>query len=131
MFYRETKEECGLDVSTANLDKVGVLTFEFVNEPQILEVHVFRATRYSGDVTESEGVFCYDQYFLENNYPVFVEMRPQWFGYSEVPYDDMWPDDRLWYPMMFDNKYFDGHFKFEGMSNILEHSITERAPGNH
>ena len=57
-------------------------------------------------------------------------MRPKWFGYSQVPYDDMWPDDKLWYPMMFNNKYFDGHFKFEGMSNILEHSITERASGN-
>ena len=54
-YHRETKEECGLDVAIANLDKVGVLKFEFVNEPQILEVHVFRTTCYSGEVTESEG----------------------------------------------------------------------------
>ena len=51
--HRETQEECGLDVT--NLDKVGVLLFEFVNEPQFLEVHVFRTTRFSGEVTESEG----------------------------------------------------------------------------
>lgn len=54
LFHRETKEECGLDVT--NLDKVGVLKFEFVNEPQILEVHVFRTTQYSGEVSESEGI---------------------------------------------------------------------------
>lgn len=57
-------------------------------------------------------------------------MRPQWFYPSEIPYDDMWPDDVLWYPKMFNNEYFDGYFKFEGMSNILEHNITERAPDN-
>ena len=130
IFHRETKEECGLDVSTANLDKVGVLKFEFVNELQILEVHVFRTTHYSGDITESEG-WLLQSVLLENNYILgFSEMRPQWFEYPQVPYDDMWPDDRLWYPMMFDGKYFDGYFKFEGMSNILEHTITERAPGN-
>lgn len=54
VIYRETKEECGLDVT--NLDKVGVLKFEFVNEPQILEVHVFRTTQFSGVVSESEGI---------------------------------------------------------------------------
>lgn len=54
-FRRETKEECGIDVIVTNLDKVGVLQFEFVNEPQILEVHVFRTKRFSGKVTESEG----------------------------------------------------------------------------
>lgn len=56
LFHRETKEECGLDVTVTNLDKVGVLQFEFVNEPQILEVHVFRTTQFSGEVTESEGI---------------------------------------------------------------------------
>ena len=51
--FRETKEECGLDVS--ELDQVGTLIFEFVGEPQLLEVHVFRTEQYTGTVTESEG----------------------------------------------------------------------------
>ena len=51
--HRETKEECGLDVS--DLDKVGTLIFEFVGEPQLLEVHVFRTEHFTGTVTESEG----------------------------------------------------------------------------
>ena len=53
-------------------------------------------------------------------------MRPKWFEHSEIPYADMWPDDILWYPMMLEGKYFDGGFKFEGISTILEHTITER-----
>lgn len=50
---RETNEECGLTVS--QLDKVGVIMFEFEGEPQLMEVHVFRTEKFSGVVTESEG----------------------------------------------------------------------------
>ena len=53
-------------------------------------------------------------------------MRPQWFGQCAVPFDQMWPDDKLWYPFIFNNKYFDGYFKFEGLSTILEQRLTER-----
>lgn len=54
--FRETKEECGLDVS--ELDSVGTLIFEFVGEPQLLEVHVYRTEHFTGTVTESEGKAC-------------------------------------------------------------------------
>ena len=53
MISRETKEECGLDVS--HLDEVGTLIHEFVGEPQLLEVHVYRTEHFTGTVTESEG----------------------------------------------------------------------------
>ena len=56
-------------------------------------------------------------------------MLPKWFTHSEIPFGDMWPDDVLWYPMMLNNQYFDGNFKFEGMTNLLEHNITERTDG--
>ena len=55
----------------------------------------------------------------------FEEMCPKWFTHSEIPYRNMWPDHELWYPMMFNNQYFDGSFKYEGCSKLLEHSITE------
>ena len=42
-----------MDVS--DLDQVGTLIFEFVGEPQLMEVHVFRTEHYTGTVTESEG----------------------------------------------------------------------------
>ena len=46
-------EESGLCVS--DLDKVGVMLFEFVNEPQLMEVHVFRTWHYEGEPLETEG----------------------------------------------------------------------------
>lgn len=27
-------------------------------------------------------------------------MRPQWFDFADIPYDQMWEDDRFWMPMI-------------------------------
>lgn len=51
--FRELLEESGLTVDA--LEKVGNITFEFVGEAQLLDVHVFRADHYNGEPTESEG----------------------------------------------------------------------------
>ena len=51
---REMLEESGLCVS--ELDKVGVILFEFVREPQLMEVHVFRTNQYEGEPRETEGI---------------------------------------------------------------------------
>lgn len=52
---RELREESGL--TAPSLEKVGVLLFEFVNEPPIMEVHVFRTSEFLGEPTETEGLF--------------------------------------------------------------------------
>lgn len=52
---REVQEECGLIVS--ELDKVGILKFEFLGNPELLEVHVFSSSSYDGIPKESEGTF--------------------------------------------------------------------------
>ena len=51
------------------------------------------------------------------------EMRPVWWEEGQVPYQDMWPDDELWYPHMFSNKKFKANFLFEGWDKILSHEI--------
>ena len=50
-------------------------------------------------------------------------MRPQWFPVSEVPFDHMWPDDKLWFPMFFKRQKFNGFFKFEGHDKIISQSL--------
>ena len=52
------------------------------------------------------------------------EMRPQWFhtgskndsGASEIPYEQMWDDDRYWFPLLLSKRPFVGRadFKQEG-----------------
>ncbi len=102
---RELREEAGVEVAT--LEPAGVLTFAFTADPTLLEVHVFRATDVVGEPRETD------------------EMRPQWFRTDEIPFDDMWPDDRLWVPLMLKGKRFRGSFLFGEGDAIIESSLTE------
>ncbi|KAJ8389662.1 hypothetical protein AAFF_G00115380 [Aldrovandia affinis] len=102
---RELLEESGLTVDT--LDKIGNIKFEFVGETELLDVHIFRADSFNGDPTESD------------------EMRPQWFDLESIPYDKMWVDDRMWFPLMLQKKLFLGYFKFQGHDVILDHKLEE------
>ena len=55
MTSREVREECGLEVPPADLKKIGMIDFEFKDDPVILEVHVFTAVNYKGHPVETEG----------------------------------------------------------------------------
>lgn len=50
---RELLEESGLTVDT--LQKMGQITFEFVGNSELMDVHIFRADHFHGEPTESEG----------------------------------------------------------------------------
>jgi 8-oxo-dGTP diphosphatase/2-hydroxy-dATP diphosphatase len=91
---RETKEEVG--VVPLDLKKMGILRFQFKGEPEILEVHVFSCSNFEGEIKETE------------------EMKPKWFKIEEIPFDQMWPDDKYWLPLLLDGKNFRGKFYFEG-----------------
>jgi hypothetical protein len=46
LYFRELQEECGLYSNI--LEKIGLLKFEFIGDPQILEVHVFTTNQFTG-----------------------------------------------------------------------------------
>ncbi|KAL6457207.1 hypothetical protein MHYP_G00341700 [Metynnis hypsauchen] len=102
---RELLEESGLTVDI--LQKIGNITFEFIGETELMDVHIFRADTYTGEPTESE------------------EMRPQWFDIDKIPFSEMWADDVLWFPLMLQKKKFLGYFKFQGHDVIVEHKLDE------
>lgn len=101
---RETEEECGLVME--EFHQCGHMIFEFVGDPVLLDVTIFRCEKYTGVVTESE------------------EMRPKWFKFEDVPFNKMWPDDHLWYPYFFKNEKFKAKYLFEGHHKILNYTIT-------
>lgn len=100
---REVWEEAGIRV--ADIEKVGHINFEFVGDPVILEVNVFKAGSFYGEPSESD------------------EMKPQWFHKDEIPFDQMWPDDRHWFPLFLAGKKFTGKFLFEGQDKILKQEL--------
>ena len=61
---RELQEEAG--ITAKSLSEVGILMFEFVGDPQLLEVHVFTGTEYEGTPTESDGKHSNSSTFSQN-----------------------------------------------------------------
>lgn len=102
---RETQEESGVEIK--NLNKVGIMEFEFKENSEIVEVHVFKSTDFKGELAESE------------------EMRPQWFYVDEIPFKEMWPDDLYWMPLFLSGKKFKGKFLFGKLDTILEKELIE------
>lgn len=102
---REIREETGIKVT--NLDKAGIIDFEFKGNPEILQVHIFRSDNFLGEPTESE------------------EMKPQWFHIDEIPFNEMWPDDIYWMPLFLDGKKFKGKFLFGESDVILKQKLIE------
>ncbi len=105
---REVIEEIGVEVGS--LEKVAVLTFYFIppaSDPDWnQEVHVFLARSWRGKPRESE------------------EMRPQWVAYEDVPYGEMWADDRLWLPRVLRGERLNGVFTFSDTETIVQQEIT-------
>lgn len=101
---REVQEEVGLKVELD--DPVGTLTFHNSSKGDWM-VHVFATEQFSGEPVETE------------------EMKPQWFSIDAVPYDQMWDDDKLWYPLLFKRQPFRAEFWFGPGEKVERHKITK------
>ncbi|XP_037783471.1 7,8-dihydro-8-oxoguanine triphosphatase-like [Penaeus monodon] len=53
------------------------------------------------------------------------EMRPAWFPVSSLPFAQMWPDDRFWFPLLLRGAKFRGAFHFRGHDEILSQKLEE------
>ena len=101
---RETKEEIGVEI--INPEKVGLFHFYFPHKPEWdQDVHLFLAKNWIGNPEESE------------------EMMPKWFSFDEIPYEQMWDDDKLWLPHILDGKKLEADFIFREGDKIEEHNI--------
>jgi len=98
---REVQEE--LHVTPLDLTYSGENRFQFVDGYSI-HVHVFKATDYEGDPTETD------------------EAIPLWTRVDELPYDEMWEDDRLWIPLVLKGVAFSGRYLFDG-DTMLDHDV--------
>lgn len=90
---REVEEELG--ITPLDVEPCGELRFQFTDGLALL-VHVFRAADLRGEPRESD------------------EATPFWAPLDAIPFEWMWADDRLWFPMMLRREGFDGRFTFDG-----------------
>ena len=90
---REVLEEISVDVS--ELNKIAELIFIFSDNPSWDQlVSVYFSEEWAEEPQESE------------------EMRPQWFSVSDIPYNDMWPDDKFWLPQVIAGELVKASFTF-------------------
>jgi 8-oxo-dGTP diphosphatase len=100
---RELAEEAGVRVALSDLRPVGRLTFLFPHKREWEQVvHVYRADTWQGTPGESE------------------EMAPAWFHVDEIPYDEMWDDDRHWLPHVLDGKRIRATFTYRADNETVE-----------
>jgi 8-oxo-dGTP diphosphatase/2-hydroxy-dATP diphosphatase len=101
---RETREEIGVTVK--NIKQRAVINFYFPSKPDWnQQVFVYLTSDWEGDPTESE------------------EMRPEWYKKSELPFDEMWADDRHWLPRVLNGEEITGEFLFGDDNVILDFQI--------
>lgn len=101
---REVEEE--LRISPSGVDEIGELQFQFIDGYSI-HVWVFKASGFDGTPEETD------------------EADPLWTAIDEIPYDQMWPDDRIWLPLLLEERPFLGRFVFDG-DRMLDHHLIER-----
>ncbi|MDA1337466.1 MAG: 8-oxo-dGTP diphosphatase [bacterium] len=102
---RELQEEAGIIVS--DFEKRGILEFVYEDDDTIMETHLFCVKEFEGEPVETE------------------EMKPQWFSKAAVPFEEMWPDDKHWFPLFLEGKCFEGIFRFKDKSIITDYTLKE------
>jgi 8-oxo-dGTP diphosphatase len=101
---REGKEEFSIEVRAVT--KIGELEFVFPQNPGWRQlVHVYKCTEWDGEPKEGE------------------EMKPYWFKFSEIPYDNMWDDDKYWLPTILEGKSIKGKFEFDKDGQVTKYKI--------
>ncbi|QLG49407.1 8-oxo-dGTP diphosphatase [Natrinema halophilum] len=101
---RETREEVGLEVR--DLEKAGELRFLLDGEDHTF-CHVYRTRSFGGEPTSSD------------------EAHPEWVPVDEVPYDQMWEDDRLWLPGVLEGRSVTAELRFEGGEPLDEAAFVD------
>jgi 8-oxo-dGTP diphosphatase len=98
---REVQEE--VCITPLDLRWCGENRFQFVDGYSI-HVHVFRADDFEGTPTETN------------------EATPLWYPLEAIPYHEMWEDDHLWVPLVFEGTPFVGRYLFDD-DVMLDHEL--------
>jgi 8-oxo-dGTP pyrophosphatase MutT (NUDIX family) len=106
----ETRDEngnYGVTVKREDLEKVAILNFIFPKNKSEWNqvVHVFIAEKWEGQEAESE------------------EMRPEWFHFDEIPYQDMWSDDEYWISRVLDGEHIEADFCFDDNDMMTSNEV--------
>lgn len=106
--------ECQEEIGVTPLAYHKIVVHDFILNSQDVDtwhmyVHTYICTEWEGEPIETE------------------EMAPKWFNISDIPYDDMWQDDRYWMPQAFAGQKLKSVFAFDRDDNLLSQQIEQVA----
>ena len=52
------------------------------------------------------------------------EMEPAWFDISTIPWDEMWPNDKLWLEKILNGEKFEATFWHDHNGNLLKYQFS-------
>jgi 8-oxo-dGTP pyrophosphatase MutT (NUDIX family) len=102
---REVCEETGLTVIDPELN--GLIDFYFGMKPEPdWTTYIFRVTEFTGELkSNNEGIL-------------------RWFEIDNIPYMEMWQDDKYWLPALISGNEVKGTFWFnEDGTKLLRHKL--------
>jgi len=104
---RETQEE--ILVTPTKYEKVGLIEFDeyYKGNKEKVVFHLFMVYDWDGNPSETE------------------EMNPKWFNINEIPYNQMFPDDKYWLPLVLEGKKIQAYFEFDEEWNLLSKRIDD------
>lgn len=105
---RETQEE--ISVTPMEYDKIGIIKFvEYIKEELTTNyMHLYIATKWQGVPKESE------------------EMQPKWFSINNLPWEEMFSDDKYWLPLVLEGKKLDAFFEYDKNWNLQKQEVKEK-----
>ncbi len=102
---RELKEE--INVEVIKHKKIGTLKFLFdASIDYSMNVHIYLVENWKNEPSESE------------------EMKPKWFKVENIPYEDMWEDDKYWLHHILNDKEILGTITFNKDNVIRKISLS-------
>jgi len=99
---REVKEEIGLTMIAP--EELGCIEFIWPadQEDKNQLCYVYLTRQFVGDLQESD------------------ECLPKWFDLDQIPYHEMWDDDKYWYPEVLAGKKIKKRFFFDKDDKVLK-----------
>jgi ADP-ribose pyrophosphatase YjhB (NUDIX family) len=105
---REVQAECGLRLR--RLRKVGVIQVYRQDLDTLLIVHTYTSSNFSGKLRSA------------------AEMKPKWFSVDRLPWKNMWPDDKLCLPPIFNGWRVSGEFVLANADAMISASVVITVP---
>jgi len=101
---REVLEE--INVKILDPEELGFLKF-FKGGELFFNCHVFITKNFEGQPKSGkEGIV-------------------KWFDFNEIPFNEMWPGDKLWMHLLFQEKKFEGEFHFDDtLKEVLDYKLN-------